>query len=36
MYVEEGLNKQVFELFLIFSRLEYALTRVSGFARGAD
>ena len=36
MYVEEGLNKQVFELFLKFSRLEYALSRVNGFARGTD
>lgn len=36
MYVEEGLNRQVFELFLMFSRLEYALTRVDGFARGKD
>ncbi|MBL3587440.1 hypothetical protein JMM61_19020 [Rhodovulum sulfidophilum] len=36
MYIEEGLNTQVFELFLIFSRLEYALTRVDGFARGTD
>ena len=30
----DGLNNQVFELFLKFSRLEYALTRVDGFARG--
>ena len=30
----DGLNNQVFELFLKFSRLEYALTRVDSFACG--
>lgn len=36
MYIDNGFNKEVFELFIIFSRLEYALTRVEGFARGLD
>lgn len=36
MYIDNGLNQQVFELFISFSRLEYALTRVEGFARGND
>lgn len=36
MNVDTGLNPQVFELFIVFSRLEYALTRSDGFARGSD
>lgn len=34
MQIEDGFNEQVFTLFLIFSRMEYALTRTDGFARG--
>ncbi len=33
---ESGLNDQIYELFIIFSRLEYALTRTDGFARGNE
>lgn len=36
MLADNDFNYRIFDLFLVFSRLEYALTRANGFAWGKD